>query len=314
MKLFYLLIIMTVFATCNVAPEDNTPIGTDFYTDGEVLVLNEHTKGNGIPVVIIGDGFNHEDLRHGGNWEQVVQFVNNIFSQLDVFKDFYEYFDVYAYMAESQDRGVATGSNTKFGTNGSLSNTDFALAKKLIGEMPQIGDITKVSVMFICNGNIGGIGTAMLENDGYGYAVYSSSEPNAKYWCAHEFGGHVFGWVIDEIGGGGTVTAAFTEKLRHLHSLGKYLNVALTNDPDKVPWKHFFGVPGYDQVGIFEGGYYYDKDIWRSENTSIMVNQNYPHYNAQSRYLIYARIKTLAGESFTIDDFFDYDTKNLFEQ
>ncbi|MDR0546771.1 MAG: M64 family metallopeptidase [Dysgonamonadaceae bacterium] len=313
MKLFYLLTVMAICVACNVAPDEETPAGTDFYADGESLVLNKHSKGNGIPVVIIGDGFNHEDLRHGGNWEQVVTFVNNIFSQLEVFKDFKEYFDVYAYMAESQDRSVAAGSNTKFGTNGSLSNINFALAKTLIGKMPQIDDITKVSVMFICNGNIGGIGTAILEDDGYGYAVYSSSEPNAKYWCAHEFGGHVFGWVIDEIGGSGTITAASVDKLNHYQALGKYLNVAQTNDPDKAPWKHFLGVPGYDKVGLFEGGYYYDKGIWRSENTSIMVNQNYPHYNAQSRYLIYSRIKTLAGEPFTFEDFLDYDTKNLFQ-
>jgi hypothetical protein len=314
MKLFYLSALMALVVACSDSPDNGTPAGSDYYGDGEVLVLNEHTKGNGIPIVIIGDGFNHEDLRHEGNWEQVVRFIYNMFSQIEVFKDFNDYFDVYAYMAESQDRGVAAGTNTRFGTNGALINTDFALARKLIGEMPQIGDVTKASVMFICNGNnIGGIGTAILEDDGYGYAVYSAAEPNAKYWCAHEFCGHVFGWVIDEVGGGGSVTEAAVERLRRLQSLGKYLNVSLTDDRAQVPWKHFFGIPGYDRVGVFEGGYYYDKGIWRSENTSVMVNQNYPHYDAQSRYLIYTRIKTLAGESFTFDDFLDYDVKNLFE-
>ncbi|MDR3235187.1 MAG: M64 family metallopeptidase [Prevotellaceae bacterium] len=299
---------------CNVAPPE--PIqSSEFYADGEVDTLHVHTKGNGIPIVIIGDGFNHEDLRHGGNWKKAADFLTTQFLNLEVYKDFQDYFDIYAYMAESEDRGVTAGTKTKFGTNGSLANTDHALAKSLITAMPQITDITKVSVMFVCNGSMGnGIGTAMLEEDGYGYAVYSAAEPNAPYWCAHEFGGHVFGWVIDEIcGGGAVVDEPFKEKLLHHQSLGKYLNVSLSADTAQAPWKQFFDVPGYDNVGIYEGGYYICENIWRSEDHSIMVNQQYAHYNAQSRYLIYKRIKTLAGESFTFDNFLDYDVKNLWQ-
>jgi hypothetical protein len=304
-----------VLCACSVAPPE-PPVSSEFYADGDVDTLHAHTKGNGIPVVIIGDGFNHEDLRHGGNFETSAGFLATQFLNLEVYKDFQDYFDIYAYMAESEDRGVAAGTKTKFGTNGSLANTNHALAKSLIAAMPQITDITNVSVMFVCNGSMGnGIGTAMLEDDGYGYAVYSNAEPNAPYWCAHEFGGHVFGWVIDEICSGGVISETFKTQLEHHQSLGKYLNVSLTNDRAKVPWTQFFDVLGYEHVGVYEGGYYICENIWRSEDHSIMVNQQYSHYNAQSRYLIYKRIKTLAGESFIFDNFLDYDIKyNLYTE
>jgi hypothetical protein len=313
-----LFILLTVTCaglfTLSCDSTDAPILPTEYYTDGEVLTIHSHTKGSGIPIVIIGDGFAHSELGVGGIWEQITRSLSNIFIRLEVIKDFADYFDVYAYMAESAESGVTEGINNKFGTNGSIKTTDFALVKSTIAALPQVTDISRASVMFICNGAIGGIGTAVLDDDGYGYAVCSYAEPNPNYWCTHEFAGHVFGWVIDEYcSAGGTADETLKTQLANYHAKGKYLNVAATNTRAEVPWKQFFDIPGYDLVGTYEGGYYVCNGIWRSESTSIMVNQNYPHFNAQSRYLIYKRVMDLQGTTFTFDDFLNYDFEYNFK-
>ena len=46
-----------------------TTAGKHYYKDGEVLQLQHSTKGNGVNIVILGDGFIKEDLEVGGTYE-----------------------------------------------------------------------------------------------------------------------------------------------------------------------------------------------------------------------------------------------------
>jgi len=59
-------------------------------------------------------------------------------------------------------------------------------------------------------------------------------------------------------------------------------------------------------VGFYEGANNYKTEFWRSEDYSCMRN-NIPYYNAPSRALIVKRIKTLAGESFSMEWFLSTD-------
>ena len=79
-----------------------------------------------------------------------------------------------------------------------------------------------------------------------------------------------------------------------LREEGFYLNLDFTDDPEKVLWKGFFGLDGYEMVGLFEGGYEYQYGVWRSEENSCM-NNNIPYFNAQSRWAIYSRLMNLSG-------------------
>ncbi len=47
--------------------------------------------------------------------------------------------------------------------------------------------------------------------------------------------------------------------LSYQHS-GLDLNLSLTNDPKTVPWAHLIGHPRYPEVGLYEGGYIYQRE------------------------------------------------------
>ena len=53
--------------------------------------------------------------------------------------------------------------------------------------------------------------------------------------------------------------------------------------------------PGYERVGVYEGGFYYSFGVWRPEISSCMVN-NIDYYNAPSRETIVKKIMAKAGE------------------
>lgn len=81
------------------------------------------------------------------------------------------------------------------------------------------------------------------------------------------------------------------------------MNVSATSDKEEVPWRHFFGQSGYEMVNLHEGGYYLSKGIWRPEETSCMGWQFVPYFNGPSRELIVKRIKSLAGEPYSWEEF-----------
>ena len=57
---------------------------------------------------------------------------------------------------------------------------------------------------------------------------------------------------------------------------------------------------------MFEGAYYYDSGVWRSEAISCM-DDNRPYYNAPSREAIVRRIMRASGETFRMEDFIKND-------
>jgi len=79
-----------------------------------------------------------------------------------------------------------------------------------------------------------------------------------KSITVHEFG-HAFTGLLDEYTGNPNPPT---------HTI-MGINAATTNDPEKVPWKHFLErrVKG---VGIYEGGATYDKGVWRPARTCAM--------------------------------------------
>ena len=141
----------------------------------------------------------------------------------------------------------------------------------------------------------------------------------------HEFGGHGFGLLEDEyvyyttrtipadyisdikdwknyglIGCNGNVT--FETELQD----GKYVA------KPSCEWYQFIGREEYTAaaIGVYEGAFMYGKGIWRSEYISCM-DDNRPHFNTQSRWQIYRRIKISAGENPTLEDFIAHDNDKV---
>lgn len=128
----------------------------------------------------------------------------------------------------------------------------------------------------------------------------------------HEFGGHGFGLLGDEyVYYQETIpTSAITncESWKEDSPIGCYGNITFKNDPAQCEWAQFIGLEGYEQaqIGLYAGAMMYAQGVWRSEYISCMWD-NRPHYNTQSRWQIYRRIKITAGETPTLEDFVAHD-------
>ena len=72
---------------------------------------------------------------------------------------------------------------------------------------------------------------------------------------------------------------------------------------NEVPWSHLIFHEKYNQiVDIFEGGYMHSRGVFRSEQNSCM-NDEIPYYNTISREVIVKRIKQIAGEPYSFEEF-----------
>jgi hypothetical protein len=322
-------LLFTLLFTCGaVACGQNNAAGNngrlpgepEYYADGEVITLHSATQGAGVPIVMVGEGFGHNDLSKGGLYERTARELAGLFLGLPVYRDLREYFNIYALCVESVDSGVdihedgkkVIDRNTRFGMPGAYSGPGgkvFEGIKKMVSGLPQVTDIRNTVVIMINNGMVGGF--AYPDGTGFGIAVYSTPEGNKPYWMMHEFGGHVFGRLADEyFSCPGEADDAFRTMVRADHAKGQDLNTDVTNDPAQVAWAPFIGREGYEQVGFYEGGHYVCTGVWRPEEKSVMSGGTM-YYNAPSRYLIWKRIKMIAGEPYDVEDFFAYDRKNL---
>lgn len=121
----------------------------------------------------------------------------------------------------------------------------------------------------------------------------------------HESVGHGLGQLGDEYyyTGSGQITASAKSSISSGQRQGIFLNLSLTDDSNAVPWAHLIGHPNYPEVGIYQGGHYYEKGVWRSEANGIMRTSSDGYFNTFCRELIVKRILTLAGEEYTFEKF-----------
>jgi hypothetical protein len=300
----------------------------NYWDDNKVIQVRTHTVGNGVAMVVIGDGFDREDLKKGGWYEtQATTLMEDWVLNCAIFKDHKEYFDVYIYMAESNERGVFSQMDNRYGSG--KPDIRFGDAMNDINKSTVIGKHCPEEVAFVFMGN-GMIG-------GYAYfemraGIYSTAEGFSFGWSAHEFVGHAFSGLADEYVsnpgymGGVEGLKAYQDKgngicldcswstdtsLYWTSNGGSTTDKAASNGNPVVPWKTFLGRPGYEEVCFYEGGFYESKNIWRPEVQSVMIDHigywNYP--NAVSRWIIYKKIHDLAGDSntFNFEKFLDYD-------
>ncbi|MDR1122335.1 MAG: hypothetical protein LBM08_15675 [Dysgonamonadaceae bacterium] len=277
----------------------------NYWNHKDTILLNKHTVGSGVHVVIIGDGFDRVDNKKGdGIFEKVSrELAACLLKTNPLVKDLVDMFDVYAVVVESEESGCVRGSKTAFNSG---VGPDFDAAKRVSKEANQELPVT-ASWIFVGHGMIGGyayFGSAV----GGGIGIYSTDEGVSTYWMAHEFTGHAFASLADEY----VSTPGYmggVEGLLGLQRNDQCWNVSVTNDLTQVPWKDFIELPGYEEVGAYEGGFYEPRGIWRPEEHSVMVSLGNEgvYYNAQSRWLIYERIHKVAGVPYSFESFLEFD-------
>lgn len=292
------------------------------FGDGDVHTLQTHSQGNGIPIVFLGDCYDAEDISKG-SYITDTQTAYGYFFDIEPYKTYKNYFDVYIVFGKSEDSGVGTVNTireAKFGTQysltgGTLENdgvTAFQYARKVDENL----DLTKALVVMALNSTEYG-GVTYMWGDGSAIAICPKSTDPYPYdfrgLVQHEAGGHGFGKLADEY----IYTNAFIQACScvnpHLDEFmagkanGWYKNLSETSDRDMVPWSHLMYHPSYaNSVDIYEGGYFHTRGVFRSESNSCM-NNNIPYYSAISRQAIVERIMDYSGGTFTLEDFYAHD-------
>ena len=298
--------------------------GNDKYLDGEYIQLQRATKGTGVDIVIMGDGFTQTDLMQNGHYETIMRQVSDYFFSIEPFQSYQDYFNIYMVVAESSESGVSTNTfggkvANKFKStygSGTAITCDDDLIFQYTRKVKELSKDKPMTVIVALNDKKYA-GTTYLYSNGNSIALCPmSAEPSPNDFegvIHHEAGGHGFGFLCDEY-------VYYQEKmpesrkrdLREWQKFGFQCNLDFTNDLSVILWKDFIGIDKYSQVGAYEGGYEYQYGVWRSEANSCM-NNNIPYFNVQSRWCIVKRIMELSEKNFTVQDFIASDLITTFK-
>lgn len=304
------------------------------FPDGYVQTIQSASHGPGIDIVFTGDGYDARDIAKGTFIDNAEAGYRHLFD-VEPFKTYKDYFNVYAVTALSDESGIGslntivdTKFNSTFTQNRVLLQSQdevFAWAKKADSGM----DLTKSLVILLQNTSTYE-GITYMYTDGSAIACCPVSTQAYPYdfrgIVQHEAGGHGFGKLGDEY----IYHNAFIQNCLCLDgcehpqgdddlmfsygifkSLGWYKNLSMTSDAKRVPWAHLIYNPQYsDYVDMYEGGYMHSRGMYRSEATSCM-NNNIPYFSAISRQAIVERIKFCAGEEFSLEDFYANDNDDF---
>lgn len=305
------------------------------YYHGEGRQILTHSKGSrGFRLVFTGDGFAAADYEDGGAFDAVIkEGVDGLFS-FEPFATYKEYFDVYAVAAYSEERGISdktlnVSKNTYFDVNyyedpsmiiGADTRGDTKVYNH-VKEALKINDASlKQSVIVVVANEIryGGACYMPLDKRMLAVCAYSKDKLDPSgllkgsyiHMIAHEVGGHAIGLLGEEYSSTGqedeSISGSDINNFREHVDVGYYNNVDLVSDRDKVKWKKYFGLKGYEAVGVFEGGETYGKGVWRAEELTCM-DTNELYYSAPAREAIVKRIIEGTGGTFSFDEFIKND-------
>lgn len=292
------------------------------YDEDEVITLQKATRGNGVNLVFLGDGYNNKDIANGTYLKDMKQQMEYFFG-VEPYTTYRDYFNVYTAVALSQESGVGTVNtlcDNKFETTFTggaslMCNTNDVFKYAL--RMPTVnsGNLNQTLIVLTPNTTDYG-GVTSMWADGSAIAITPKSSDYYPYdsrgIVQHEAGGHGFGKLGDECVylNSFIQNSASEAEFNAAKANGWYENLSLTNKMHEVPWAHLIFNNKYnDVVDIYEGGFMYARGVFRSELNSCM-NNSVPYFNAISREAIVKRIKQYAGETYSFDEFVKNDSPN----
>ena len=295
-------------------------VSTDFSQDGKIVKLHSATRGKGIDIVALGDGFVDKEIGPGKIYDLTMTKFKDSFLELEPFKNYKDYFNIYMIRAVSKEHGVASEGNpveTKFGTMMYQNIPPTFNMAKVQQYVDSLG-LDNSHISLIANTySLGGYTSFQIESTtGKVKTVAQLDLRSETYTVSHEAGGHGFGLLADEYMKSCNELFPLqdvepTRQMQEKYSI--YTNVDFTSDLTKIRWAHMVNHPKYQgTVGAYEGGLYYYKGVWRAEYQSIMGYQiGYNYFNAPSREAIVKQIKKQADETYSFEDFVSNDKMEI---
>ena len=318
-----------------VQTSTSTYCSKDMVTEDSIVTqLQKHKLGNGVPFVIMGDGFVDRDITGGKYREATNKAIDALFSMqpMNALKD---YFDVYEVTAVSYNDYFSpyssTAFNSKFTSLGSSeirgdNSKAIEYAKLAVGE-ERIDDAT---IIILVNENQYG-GTTTLYTDepkksdipngcGIAYVPLYESDNYPTIFntiLIHEAVGHGFAKLADEYDQGrkGKLTDSAKELIEISQMHGGFRNISLDSDVTISYWANFAANSryNYEHLGCYEGAQDYCMGIYRPTENSIMNDSLEEGFNVAGRVMIYKRCMNIAfGNSWKYNeaDFIAFDLEN----
>ena len=299
------------------------------YGEDEWLTLQKATRGNngGINIVILGDGYDAENISDGDYLANIKQEVEYFFG-IEPYTTYRGYFNVYTAFPLSTETGVGTVNTIRYnrfnttytGGVGLRADYDEIFSYALNAPTVTKDNLNQTLIIIVPNStDYGGIcqmwedgsAIAFCPQSTYGYPL------DSRGVIQHEAGGHGFGKLGDEyiyhnefIDFCSCTCCGHLLEFNWAKGLGWYDNLSLTGKMHEVPWSHLIFDSRYsDIVDIFEGGFMHNRGVFRSEQNSCM-NNDIPYYSTISRESIVKRIKRYAGETYSFEDFVANDKRD----
>lgn len=307
---------------------------TDFSADGEVVLLQGAAEGNGIDIVVMGDGYSDRHIANGRYESDMRRAVEHIFSE-EPYTSFRHLFNVYMVKCVSTLEGCSndyeygsTAINCRVKSDGISIEGDswvpHGYAKQILGE----ARYDEAMIIVIMNSNIHAGVCYMREPEvntthSYGngnslsYFPLCGNDDAFRELILHEACGHGFAKLGDEYSysGNGHIREGAYYDIKHFETWGWYKNIdcVLSGalDATTVKWSHFLADSRYanEGLGVFEGAYTYATGAYRPSEDSMMHHRKCG-FNAPSREAIYIRIHKLAygnDWNYSYEEFVAYD-------
>ena len=296
------------------------------YGDGDLYTHQTKGIGNGVNIVIMGDCFDAKDIAEG-KYLKAMQDAYTYFFDIEPYKTYKDYFNVYTVFGMSADSGMGTVNTireARFGSQYTLNegvspNFETVFAGACVA--PINDDVATTLVILVENSNEYS-GLCYMWGDGSAVALVPMSTDPAPYdfqgLVHHEAGGHGFGKLADEyiyhnafIQSCTCTCCGHVAAINQMKSYGFYTNISLTGSMQEVPWSHMIYDPQFSNVvDVYEGAFMHTRGVFRSEATSCM-NNNIAYYNAISRESMVKRIMKYAGEEYSYEAFKAKDVESL---
>lgn len=302
----------------------------DFSEDGKIDTLQQHAKGEGIPIVLMGDGFVDQELADGTYRRVMEKAMENLFTEEPV-KSLREYFDVFMINAVSENNDFGMGYKTAFscklaGGNSTVIKGDDVSVQVYVGKVLKEEKKKNSLAVVVLNTSVYAGTTYLGYQDGNGKfiefaiaycpVIETLESEHFRQVLVHEAVGHGIGKLEDEYvyPDKGNVTTLEMQRIRTMQANGWLQNVDFTASKDTVLWASFLTDSRYqnEHLGVYEGACTYPKGAYRPSEDSMM-NSNTCAFNAPSRKSLYEKVMKIGmdTEQVLYEDFVTFDKAHL---
>ena len=304
--------------------ETNT--STDYSADKTVRILQRATQGNGLPIVLMGDGFLDTNIANGTYDEVMNKAMENLFTE-EPLKSLQSYFNVYSVTAVSRSNKF-DGYNTAFQCQmeGGMSTLITGNDENVIDYIQCVEgiDVSETLAVVVLNSPLyagttyfGYYSESQVTELAIAYCpiIYNLENDSFRQVLVHEAVGHGFAKLEDEYSyeENGKMPSDEINDVKVLQSYGWAQNVDFTQDENTILWSSFLNDSRYssEEIDIYEGACTYMSGVYRPTEDSMM-NTNTCGFNAPSRKAIYDMVmKRGENRETTYEEFADFDSRNV---